>query len=255
MTIAADDERTGTLASGALEAAARSDRGPVRERNEDAFVCRPDLGVFAVIDGMGGQKGGPEAAAIAREVLLWEREPARALWTANERIVARAEQDRRFHGMGCVASTVRISGDRAHVGHVGDTRVYLAGEAACEQLTRDHTVAATRQEELGLADHQAKGIEGRNQVTRDLGGRRRDDPGFVDSMTSVLSPRDVLLMCSDGLHGVVPNADIYPRLRKARRENQPLDALADELVTLALARGTRDNVTVVLVRVSAGTNP
>ena len=146
----AESERTGALEGPGLVAAARTDRGP-RERNEDTYVCRPDLGLFAVIDGMGGQQAGAEAAALAREALLGERDLLHAFLSANEKIYRVAKKKSQTKGMGCVASAVRISGSKALVAHVGDTRVYLAGEAGCEQLTRDHTVAAHAQEQLGRA--------------------------------------------------------------------------------------------------------
>ena len=119
----AESERTGALEGPGLVAAARSDRGP-RERNEDTYVCRPDLGLFAVIDGMGGQQAGAEAAALAREVLLGERDLLHAFLSANEKIHRVAQKKNQTKGMGCVASAVRVSGAKALVAHVGDTREY-----------------------------------------------------------------------------------------------------------------------------------
>ena len=105
----AESERTGALEGPGLVAAARTDRGP-RERNEDTYVCRPDLGLFAVIDGMGGQQAGAEAAALARETLLGERDLLHAFLSANEKIHRAARKKNQTRGMGCVASAVRISG-------------------------------------------------------------------------------------------------------------------------------------------------
>lgn len=253
--MSADDQRTGLLRAPGVEAAARSDKGPVRERNEDAFVCRPELGLFGVIDGMGGQQAGPEAASIARDAMLAQGDVVRALWSANERIQRRAQQEKSLTGMGCVASVMRLQGRNARVAHVGDTRVYLAGSAGCEQLTRDHTIAAHRQEELGITDRDARTMEGHNQVTRDLGGRRRDDQDWIDQVTTPLVADDIVLLCSDGLHGVVPTSDLFPLLRAFRKDGAAVDALADTLVSLALDRGTRDNVTAVVVRLKDTRNP
>lgn len=243
----AEGERTGTLEGQGLVAAARSDRGP-RERNEDTYVCRPDLGLFAVIDGMGGQQSGAEAAAMAREALLGERDLLHAFLNANERILRAAQKRNQKKGMGCVASAVRISGAKALVAHVGDTRVYLAGEAGCEQLTRDHTLAAHAQEQLGITDRGAKEIGGQNQVTRDLGGQTRTGADWIDSCEVALEEGDILVLCSDGVHGVMESAGLFGRMRDARKQNTPPDVLAEELVALALAGGTRDNSTVVVVR-------
>ena len=243
----AESERTGALEGPGLVAAARSDRGP-RERNEDTYVCRPDLGLFAVIDGMGGQQAGAEAAALAREALLGERDLLHAFLNANEKIHRVAKKKNQTKGMGCVASAVRISGSKALVAHVGDTRVYLAGEAGCEQLTRDHTVAAHAQEQLGIPDSGAKQIGGQNQVTRDLGGQSRTGDDWIDSCEVKLEENDILVLCSDGVHGALESAGLFGRMREARKQATKPDVLAEELVSLALAGGTRDNSTVVIVR-------
>jgi serine/threonine protein phosphatase PrpC len=243
----AEAERTGALEGPGLVAAARTDRGP-RERNEDAFVCRPDLGLFAVIDGMGGQQSGAEAAALAREALLAERDLLHAFLSANERIHRAARKRNQTKGMGCVASAVRITGTSALVAHVGDTRVYLSSEAGCEQLTRDHTVAAHNQEQLGITDRGAKEMGGQNQVTRDLGGQPRTGSEWIDSCEVTVQERDLIVLCSDGVHGVLDSAGFFGRLRDARRQGTPPDELAEELVALALAAGTRDNSTIVVAR-------
>jgi protein phosphatase len=243
----AESERTGTLEGPGLAAAARSDRGP-RERNEDAYVCRPDLGLFAAIDGMGGHQAGAEAAGLAREALMGERDLLRAFLNANEKIHRAAQKNHQSKGMGCVASAVRVTRDKARIAHVGDTRVYLAGEAGCEQLTRDHTVAAHAQEQLGIPDKGAKQIGGQNQVTRDLGGQRRTGEEWIDTCEVAVEVGDLLVLCSDGVHGAVDSASLFARLRDARRQGTAPDVLAEELVELALASGTRDNATAVVVR-------
>jgi PPM family protein phosphatase len=244
---AAPAERTGLVAAAGLQAAARTDRGTVREHNEDAFVCVPERGLFAVIDGMGGQQGGQRAAALAREALLAEDDLVRALGSANQKIHHLAEGDPALRGMGCVASGLRVEGGTAHVVHVGDTRVYLASPTGCEQLTRDHTVAATRQEDFGISHRGAREISGHNQVTRDVGGRAQPDDRWIDRVEVPLEDGALILMCTDGLYGVVPAEELFSRLREARRSGTSPQVLADELVDLALERGTRDNVTAVVV--------
>jgi serine/threonine protein phosphatase PrpC len=243
-----EDERTGPLASGALRAAARTHRGTVRPDNQDAYLCRPDLGLFAVIDGMGGQQGGRHAAELARDALLEAGEPARGLAAANARIRAEADTRVEYFGMGCVASALRIADGVARIAHVGDTRVYMAGAAGCEQLTRDHTVAASVQERLGLSHVRAGDLPGRNQVTRDLGGRHRQGQAWIDQLEVPLEHGALLLLCSDGLPTAVGADELFQRLRESRRAGSPPDELADALITRALERGARDNVTAVVVR-------
>lgn len=243
-----EEERTGPLFARSLCAAARTHRGTVRPENEDAFLCRPDLGLFAVIDGMGGQQAGRQAAALARQAVLDAGEPARGLIAANDRIVRVAKSRRDLQGMGCVASALRIEGGVARIAHVGDTRVYLAVSAGCEQLTRDHTVAASEQERLGLSQGLAGGLQGRNQVTRDLGGQHREGEDWMDRLEVPLEPGALLLMCSDGLPGALGSDDVFDKLRQAFRARTAPEDLADQLIALALDRGARDNVTAVVVR-------
>jgi serine/threonine protein phosphatase PrpC len=241
-------ERTGRLDSAGLCAAARTERGPVRPQNEDSYVCRPDLGLFAVIDGMGGHQAGERAAAIVHDELLARADVVGALAAANEKVHGLATSEKTLAGMGCVASALRLKENKAQIAHVGDTRIYLASAAGCEQLTRDHTVAATRQEELGLSERRARGLGGHNQVTRDIGGRRRTDSAWIDELSVSLEADDLVLMCSDGLHGSIPRAELVERLRTAARTGAVPEAFADELVDRALDLGTRDNVTVVVLR-------
>jgi protein phosphatase len=245
---AGEEERTGPLFARGLCAAARTHRGTVRDDNEDAFLCRPELGLFAVIDGMGGQQAGRQAAELARQALLDAGDPARGLLAANDRIVRVAKSRRDLEGMGCVASALRVEGGLARIAHVGDTRIYLAGPAGCEQLTRDHTVAASEQERLGLSQGLADGLQGRNQVTRDLGGRRHESEGWIDRLEVPLERGVLLLMCSDGLPAALGPDVVFDKLRQAHRAQTPPEALADELIALALDRGARDNVTAVVVR-------
>jgi PPM family protein phosphatase len=241
-------ERTGPLFARTLCAAARTHRGAVREENEDAFLCRPDLGLFAVIDGMGGERAGRTAAEMARQALLDAGDPAHGLVVAHDRIVRTARSRRDLEGMGCVASAMRIEGGVARIAHVGDTRIYLAGAAGCEQLTRDHTVAATEQERLGLSHGLADGLEGRNQVTRDLGGQKKEGQDWFDRLEAALEKDALILMCSDGIPGALGNEAVFDQLRQARRAGTAPEDLADELIVRALESGARDNVTALVVR-------
>jgi len=209
-TAGAGQERTGPLFAPMLCAAARTHRGTVRPENEDAFLCRPDLGLFAVIDGMRGESAGRTAAELARQAVLDAGEPARGLLVANDRIVRTAKSRRDLEGMGCVASAMRIQDGVATIAHVGDTRVYLAGSAGCEQLTRDHTVAASEQERLGLSHGLADGLEGRNQVTRDLGGEKKQGEDWFDRLQVPLEHepgrrRDGIDRAAQALEPAAPN--------------------------------------------------
>ncbi len=229
-----------------LDAAARTHAGKVREINEDAFVCRPEAGLFAVVDGMGGEAHGEVAAAIAVRALAevppapglaGETVLAQAMQVARERILAEADTDRAKEGMGAVGTAIRIDDDgkSLRLAHVGDTRAYLVHRGGVRLLTHDHV---------------ADGPAGtKRQVARDLG--RRDVQGeWVETGRASIEPGDLVVLCSDGLTDVVPQDELLQELVRLRGAKDA-DAVATSLVGRALAKGGPDNVTVVAVRVSS----
>ncbi len=229
----------------ALDGAARTHPGKQRTSNEDALVCRPAAGLFAVVDGMGGEEAGEVAAAIAvnaiaeipdlRE-LASETVLCQALHTARERILAEADSDPTKEGMGAVGTAVRFDdgGGSVSVAHVGDTRAYLVHAGGVRQLTHDHVAEASPGKKA--------------QVARDLG--RRDLRGeWVETSRAKVTRGDVLVLCSDGLHDVVGAEELAREFMKLRGEAKSADAIATRLVGMALAAGGPDNVTVVVVRV------
>lgn len=233
-----------------FEAAVRTHKGKVRRNNEDAFVFQPERGLFAVIDGMGGEAAGEVAASITRSALEAGDEPAESLLAANIAIRVRARRHPQEVGMGCVATAVVIAERGLELTHVGDTRAYLASEAGAEQLTRDHTVVAARQERAGLTDDEARALPDQHHITRDIGGEDRHDIDWIDQGIADYQPGDVLLLCSDGLHDLVPDSQLFRFLSKARAQSTAPRMLVDRLVQLALERGGTDNITVLAVRFS-----
>jgi len=236
-----------------LTAAGTTDAGRVRPSNEDALLVLPSHSVFAVADGMGGHAGGAVAselavAAIATAFLDRVRAPSllsgipaaagelvASFAAANEAIRCMAARDGRLSEMGTTIVAARFCPDQArlYVGHVGDSRCYRLRDGALEQVTRDHTLA-----ELGF-----RGRESRH-LSRAVGPH-----GVVEADVAVLAvrPGDVYLLCSDGLSKMVVDDTILDILAW---EDEPASA-ARELVALANARGGRDNVTAVVIRVSA----
>lgn len=228
-----------------IDGAARTHAGKVRTSNEDAWLSRPAAGLFAVVDGMGGEACGEVAAAIAIQALAEvpdlpelasETVLAQALSVARERILAEADADPSKEGMGAVATAVRFddTGSSVCIAHVGDSRAYLVTAAGARALTHDHL---------------AESVGGRKrQVSRDLG--RRDLRGsWVETARVKVSKGDLLVLCSDGLHDVVPAEELGRELVKLRAEARTADAVATRLVSMALSGGGPDNVTVVAVRV------
>lgn len=228
-----------------MDAAARTHAGKVRTNNEDALLCKAEAGVFAVVDGMGGEESGEVAAAITVATLAQVAEQtgpsetllARAFHQARERILAEGAKNPLHGSMGAVATALRLedSGRFIGVAHVGDTRLYRIDRRGVRILTTDHVQPIPDQ-------------PGRQAVARDL-GRKQMEEGWVDSARHAVAYGDLLVLCSDGLHGPVEPKELESTLIAIHARKVDADSAAQKLVALALARGAPDNVTVVVIRV------
>ncbi len=250
-----------------LDQASRTDVGRVRSRNEDNLSVVPELGLYVVADGMGGHQGGDEAsrcACIAVEdhvraqhkvvsTYLDDRSPARrkdvlrlmagAVRAANERILLEAEMHPELNGMGSTLVILLVAGGRAFVANVGDSRAYLLRDGAASLLTEDHSLFFELLRQGRMTRASAARFPYKNVVTRALGMR---GAVHADCFELDVVPGDRLLLCSDGLHGVIEDEDL---LRLAGGGH--LGAAVEALVGAANAAGGPDNVTAVLVEVQA----
>ncbi|HXF57223.1 MAG TPA: Stp1/IreP family PP2C-type Ser/Thr phosphatase [Actinomycetota bacterium] len=228
-----------------LRVGARTDIGQLRERNEDAYLVAEPL--FAVADGMGGHRGGNVASALALEVLRGEGTAgvdaealARRLQAANRAIVERGAADPRLAGMGTTVTAALVEGERLHVLHVGDSRAYLLRDGALQQLTEDHTLVQRMVREGRLTPEEAERHPQRSILTRALGVEGEVEP---DRVTVSLRPGDRVLLCTDGLTGMVDAA----RIERVLREEPDPQRAADLLVEEANRAGGDDNITVMVV--------
>ncbi|HWT46903.1 MAG TPA: protein phosphatase 2C domain-containing protein [Vicinamibacterales bacterium] len=247
-----------------IEAHGQSDPGPVRKINEDSFVCDVELGLFIVADGLGGHSAGEVASGLAVDTisgfirrteedseLSWPYgiEPAlsfggnvlrTAVYLANRRVFRAAEKHDEYTGMGTTVVAARINAARLSVAHAGDSRLYLLANGVLKQLTRDDTWAAT----ILAAQEGGKGVSPprsmKHVLTNVIGAREQADVhlGEYD-----LSPGDTILLCSDGLHGVLDDGALLEMMT-----SDPPPQVAARLVEAALARGAKDNVTAVVAR-------
>jgi len=232
-------------------AAGSSDVGQVREGNEDALLIKNS--VFAVADGMGGHLAGEIASATALEpiealdgrVFPDATEAATALTNAvvaaNATVSKLATDNPLYRGMGTTLTAALIEGRRAHVAHVGDSRAYLLRDGQFSQLTDDHTLVQHLVDEGQITREEAAHHPQRSIITRAIGVSPEVD---VDAMTLDLQPGDQLLMCSDGLTGVVEDRVIAELLDTTADP----DEAVSRLVQLANQAGGPDNITVVLLR-------
>lgn len=234
-----------------LFAAGHTDPGRVRSSNEDAYFIGDS--VFAVADGMGGHVAGEVASATALQPL--EEIDARvypdgaaaihalegAIKDANEQVVAKAEESPEYEGMGTTLTALMFEGRRIHFAHVGDSRAYLLRDGQFSQLTRDHTFVQQLVEEGRISEEEAAVHPRRSVITRAIGVPGEID---VDVMTLDLEQGDQLLLCSDGLTGVVEDEEIAAILGDLDAPERTVE----RLVQAANHAGGPDNITTVLLR-------
>jgi serine/threonine protein phosphatase PrpC len=230
-----------------VRAAARSDIGRARRRNEDAYLVREPL--FAVADGMGGHRGGNVASSLALEILQGVEAPAgegppvplvETVMEANQRVLERAESDRDLRGMGTTLTALVTEDAKAHLAHVGDSRAYLLRRGNLQQLTEDHTLVQRMVREGRITSEEARSHPQRSVVTRALGV---EEDLSVDELTLDVHPGDRLLLCTDGLSSMVGAARIQEILE---REEDP-QAACDRLIDAANRAGGDDNITVIVL--------
>ena len=239
---------------------AASDVGLKRSQNEDRYTvwsadgpAAPARGVLLVVaDGMGGAMAGEVASQFAVECVLEEyREsdgPAvddlrRAIVAANHVIHEHSRAHPELRGMGTTCTAVALRDGEMAFAHVGDSRAYHVRNGAIRQVTQDHSLVAQLVEQRHITPEQAKVDPRRNVVTRSVGVGAEVD---VDAarFDEPLAAGDTVLLCSDGLHTLVEDAEI------ARIASGPdPDAACRALIALANERGGNDNITVVIGRV------
>lgn len=224
---------------------AASDVGRVRDHNEDAFLVDDQLGLFAVADGMGGHQAGEVASATALEALraaITSGEGIRdAVTSANDAVYEKSTTDDRLRGMGTTLTAGTLAaGDTLLLGHVGDSRAYVLRDHQLERLTTDHSLVEELIQAGELTEAQAEHDPRRSMITRALG----IEPSVeVDLYPIQVHDGDRLLLCSDGLTGMVGEDEIEAVLT---REHDP-DQAARNLIEDANTAGGIDNITVLIV--------
>ncbi len=258
---------------------ARTDLGKTRDHNEDTFLVAdlttgkstldsesrqcsvgPRGLLFLVADGMGGAAAGELASAMAADLIFghmvgtWAREPddavsvdrftlrlREAVELANLQIHSYAKENAEFRGMGSTATVAGVFERSLYLAQVGDSRGYLVREGRAVQLTKDQSLTQRLVDAGELTEEEAEKSARRNIILQALG----PDPKIrVDLTYQELQDGDILVLCSDGLSGVVKRDEIATRVSAAA----DLETVGDELIALANERGGPDNITVVLAR-------
>jgi serine/threonine protein phosphatase PrpC len=249
--------------------AVATDPGMRRERNEDSYCARPDLGLFVVADGMGGHVAGEVASRAAVEAIetfvqesagvgkndTWPfpLEPELSLDAnrlkaayrlANRRLASMMEDKQALRGMATTASSVLMGEDGAAVAHVGDSRLYMLRHGQLMRLTLDPSWVEEQVRAGTMTASAARQHPWRNVVTRALSGG--DDPG-IDAGDIVLEPGDRLLLCSDGLFSVLAD----DRIGEVLAQSLSLSEICQALINAANQGGGPDNITTLVLQIDA----
>jgi len=243
-----------------LEIVCRTHQGLVRHHNQDAMKVDPDLGVIVLADGMGGHRCGEVASRVAVEAALADLLPAQredradeveaqlrvghAVEVANKALLDMCEVHPELQGMGTTLVAAMFRDGMVFHAHVGDSRLYRVRYGRMRRLTRDHSLIQRMIDDgvfLNRVEAREAGIRD-NVLTRSLGMQRQAE---VDVGSAVLEAGDTYLVCSDGLHGLVPDSIIA---RILRDRDGDLEEQAQTLIDTALGAGGNDNVSVILAR-------
>jgi serine/threonine protein phosphatase PrpC len=252
-----------------ISSGGKSDVGQQRENNEDSFRIVEALELFVISDGMGGEAHGEVASALAVETVVkycmdaaqdagpapaaanenpaWSMDTKRlfqAAHLANKKVFESAAAHPERQGMGATLTAAWINEQKLSIAHVGDSRAYLLRTGALQQLTNDHSLVAEQVRRGMMTASEAEHSEMQSVLLRALGTQPEVE---VDAEEHTLFPRDILLMCSDGLTRMVTEPEIAGTLQA---EPDPGKA-AEKLVALANENGGADNVTVIVIRMEA----
>ena len=249
-----------------IEACGRTDVGRRRKVNEDSYLVSPESSLYAVCDGMGGHNAGEVASKMAIDTIaaFIERSGVEkeitwpwgldanlsfdgnrlktAIRLANAKVFQAADNREELTGMGTTVVASLVSGKSLTIASAGDSRCYLMRGGALRQLTRDDSWVSAALGEGILNSDDVEHHPLRNVITKAVGARDTID---LDIVEHELEPGDLVLLCSDGLHGMINDQEVGRILGAA---TEPLEDLGARLIEAANEAGGRDNVTVVLLR-------
>lgn len=228
--------------------------GLVRPNNEDRYLVLrfgTSGALAAIADGMGGHAGGETAAQIALETLAAfdseHEEPAEALTrhviSAHENILHASAVDRALRGMGSTLSIIFVSGRTAYWASVGDSRIYLFRNGVLTPVSNDHTIPGSLLKEGKITREQARLHPYGNVLLRCVGCDRHEP----DRGTFEVNPGDLLMLSSDGLHDLLSDGQIAEVLSEVLSSEESLTAKLQNMLSMCLELGGRDNITAVLM--------
>ena len=241
-----------------IKAYAKSDKGNVRETNEDYFYISNSLDqiqLFLLADGMGGYNGGEIASQLAIQTaknyiennfkdIEKDRDSiiqllGSSMEYANMVVYEKAKENPELQGMGTTLEICLIYNNKAYIGHVGGSRIYRVRKQFIRKLTQDHSYVQKLVKEGTITKEQAEHHPQKNMLMKALGCNAFVEP---DVMVKGFLKDDILIMCSDGLSNMVDQQTIYEMASKN------IEQATKDLVQLAKDRGGYDNITVVIIK-------
>jgi len=244
----------------AIRHAGLTDRGRVRERNEDRWCADPQLGLYLVADGIGGNAGGELASQLIVEVLprlirkrlqavdlldeaIVQEQVRRALAELSDRLRDDAKEEFGCAGMGSTVVLVFAHDDHTLIAHMGDSRAYLVRDGRLKQVTTDHAIIQLLLDTGEITAQEAADHPARGQLTRFVG---MPGEALPEIQPIEFFRGDRLLLCSDGLTGMLADDEILTILKQ---ERQP-DSACQQLVSAASHAGGHDNITALILAIS-----
>lgn len=242
---------------------AKSDLGLKRKVNEDSFLADESIGLFMVLDGIGGHLAGEVASKLglntikenvirsikdkpladnqnlSREVQILNE----SLLLANQIIYEAANSQPEYFGMGTTVASLLLGRENIAIAHVGDSRIYLIRENSIERLTEDHSLVMEQLKRGIISAEEAEKSEMKNIITRALGAEELLIP-TVDEL--IPFNNDLFLICSDGLTDLVTDDEILEIILKSRHL---FDQAVQNLIDKANVKGGKDNITAILVNI------
>ncbi len=229
-----------------------TDTGLVRTSNEDSMLLSPEIGLFAVADGMGGHRAGEVASSMALQLI--KRELYRRLKggensenalvetikEANRSIYELSGQNPEWAGMGTTVTVCLREGSRVFIGQVGDSRAYMLRGGRIDLLTEDHSLVQELLKKGGVTEEQAFVHPQRNILTRAVGAGSTLE---VDIYRTEVSTGDMLLLCTDGLTEYLRPKDILTTVNNS----SDINTSVQNLLGKALSSGGKDNITIILI--------
>lgn len=246
---------TGIIGKAMMEAFGVSDPGCVRANNEDYYLLAPKIGLYVLADGMGGARAGEHASKLAADT-VWEvvqesgnatpETLVKAFEEANRRVIDAASANVHFEGMGTTLVAALEYSDQLLIASVGDSRAYLYEDGHLIVLTEDQTWVHEVGRRLGIDEESLKNHPMRHVLTMAIGVSSQLR---IHTYSVKPTPGMQVLICSDGLHGVVDEDTIAESLAS----KDDLKGKCDRLVAAAKTAGGPDNITAVLIAARNGT--